>query len=36
MPITGPSSYVDTTQEFSAHWEQADTTLGGGNYPWTC
>jgi len=31
MPITGPSSYVDTTQEFSAHWEQADTTLGVGN-----
>src|SRR3990172_5257445 len=31
MPITGPSSYVSTTEEFWQHWDTADTTLGAGN-----
>jgi len=31
MPITGPSSYVQTTQEFLSHWASADTALGAGN-----
>jgi hypothetical protein len=31
MPITGPASYLPTTDEFLGHWEVADTTLGAGN-----
>jgi len=31
MPITGPSSYVSTTEEFLEHWDTANTTLGAGN-----
>lgn len=31
MPITGPTSYLTTTDEFLAHWEAANTTLGVGN-----
>ena len=31
MPITGPSSYLTTTDEFIGHWGEADTTLGVGN-----
>ncbi len=31
MPITGPASYVSTTQEFLGHWGAADATLGAGN-----
>jgi hypothetical protein len=31
MPISGPTSYVPTAEEFSGHWEAADTTLGVGN-----
>ena len=31
MPISGPASYVSTTEEFLAHWGAADTTLGVGN-----
>ncbi len=30
MPITGPSSYIPTTNEFSAHWDAANTALGAG------
>lgn len=30
MPITGPSSYVPTTQEFSDHWNAANSALGSG------
>lgn len=30
MPITGPSSYIPTTNEFLAHWDAANTALGGG------
>lgn len=31
MPISGPSSYIPTLEEFLAHWDIADTTLGAGN-----
>ena len=31
MPISGPASYLTTTDEFLGHWEVADTTLGVGN-----
>lgn len=31
MPITGPSSYVSTIEEFEQHWLSADTALGPGN-----
>jgi hypothetical protein len=31
MPITGPASYLPTTDEFLGHWEVADATLGAGN-----
>ena len=31
MPISGPSSYLPTTDEFLPHWQTADTTLGVGN-----
>ena len=31
MPISGPSSYVSTTDEFLANWQNADTALGAGN-----
>lgn len=31
MPITGPTSYLTTTDEFRAHWGAANTTLGVGN-----
>lgn len=31
MPITGPSSYVPTAEEFEQHWLSANTTLGVGN-----
>jgi len=31
MPISGPASYLSTTDEFLGHWEAADTTLGAGN-----
>ena len=31
MPISGPASYLATTDEFLGHWEAADTTLGAGN-----
>jgi len=31
MPISGPASYLTTTDEFLGHWESADTTLGVGN-----
>lgn len=31
MPITGPSSYVPTTEEFEQHWATANATLGVGN-----
>jgi len=30
MPITGPSSYIPTTNEFLAHWDAANTALGAG------
>ena len=31
MPITGPTSYLSTTDEFITHWSIADTRLGAGN-----
>jgi len=31
MAITGPASYLSTTDEFLSHWLSADTTLGAGN-----
>lgn len=31
MPISGPASYVSTTEDFLAHWLAADTALGVGN-----
>ena len=31
MAISGPSSYVPTTDEFIAHWGLADVALGAGN-----
>jgi len=31
MPITGPASYLATSDEFLGHWDSADTTLGVGN-----
>ena len=31
MPITGPSSYVQTTEQFITHWGLADAALGAGN-----
>lgn len=31
MAISGPSSYLQTTDEFLTHWLVADTTLGVGN-----
>lgn len=31
MPISGPSSYVPTADEFIQHWTLADSTLGVGN-----
>ena len=31
MAITGPASYLSTTDEFLSHWLSADTTLGVGN-----
>ena len=31
MPITGPSSYVPTAEEFDQHWATADASLGPGN-----
>lgn len=31
MPISGPASYLATTDEFLGHWDSADTTLGVGN-----
>ncbi len=31
MPISGPSSYIPTLEEFLAHWQIADATLGAGH-----
>ena len=31
MPISGPASYLPTTDEFLAHWSAANTALGAGN-----
>jgi len=31
MAISGPSSYVSTTEEFISHWGLADAALGAGN-----
>ena len=31
MAISGPASYIPTTDEFLGHWETADTELGAGN-----
>ena len=31
MPITGPTSYLSTSDEFITHWGLADTALGVGN-----
>lgn len=31
MPISGPASYLSTTDQFLGHWESADLTLGVGN-----
>lgn len=31
MAITGPASYVSTTEEFVTHWGLANTALGAGN-----
>ena len=31
MPISGPSSYVSTTELFLTHWLASDTSLGVGN-----
>ena len=31
MPITGPTSYVSTTEEVISHWGVANATLGPGN-----
>jgi len=31
MPISGPTSYVSTTESFLAHWLASDTSLGAGN-----
>ena len=31
MPISGPTSYLPTTDEFLAHWLAANTSLGAGN-----
>ncbi|MBC7980940.1 MAG: hypothetical protein H7Y36_10300, partial [Armatimonadetes bacterium] len=29
MPITGPASYLPTTDQFIAHWTSANAELGG-------
>lgn len=31
MAISGPASYLSTTDEFVGHWETANTELGAGN-----
>jgi hypothetical protein len=31
MAISGPASFLPTTDEFLGHWETADTELGAGN-----
>ena len=31
MPITGPSSYLETIDEFLQHWADGDAELGAGN-----
>lgn len=31
MPITGPASYIPTTQAFLAHWDEANAALGAGH-----
>ena len=31
MPISGPASYVATTEAFLTHWLASDTSLGAGN-----
>jgi len=31
MPISGPTSYVPTVEEFLGHWLSVDTALGAGN-----
>jgi hypothetical protein len=31
MAISGPASYISTTDEFLGHWETADIELGAGN-----
>ena len=31
MPISGPASFLTTTDEFLGHWEEADAVLGVGN-----
>lgn len=31
MPISGPSSYLPTIEQFVAHWTLANATLGAGN-----
>jgi len=31
MAISGPASYISTTDEFLGHWETADSELGAGN-----
>jgi len=31
MPISGPASFVSTTEDFLAHWGAADAALGVGN-----
>lgn len=31
MPISGPTSYMSTTEFFLAHWLACDTSLGAGN-----
>ncbi len=31
MPLSGPSSYVATIEEFTAHWSLVDVDLGEGN-----
>jgi len=31
MPISGPTSYVSTTEAFLTHWAACDTSLGAGN-----
>ena len=31
MPISGPASFLTTTDEYLGHWELADLSLGAGN-----